>query len=295
MILGVDHVAISVHDLEASRGALAALGYELQFRQDEMPNDRSKRPFMLHWTGLHDISYFRPSGPGPAIEVISYPSAAAGPQGPDILVFAGLSTTDNDGGQAAPAALAEAAAAMASAKTLFSEADVPGLGIPCFTAQAGGPARAAKLCGIVLPVADLDTSADFWDAALGVEARRVKNVSGQTGWASIDIKAIHPSWSMGVALVEKTGASLRRRFMDTPGCTTVCLLSTDIARDRDRLASFPGVKLGEVFAPIINSKRLKVCVGEAPCGELFELIQVIGSVESRKPHQTGGPLAPQDH
>ena len=295
MILGVAHVAISVHDLEAGRGALTALGYELQFMQDEMPNDQSKRPFMLRWTALHDISYFRPSISGPALEVISYPGAPAGQQGPDILVFAGPSTTNNNGELAAPAALAKAAVAVASAKTLFSEAYVSGLGIPCFRAQVDGSAHAARLCGVILPVADLDTSAGFWGAALGVEARRAKSVSGQTGWASLDVKAIHPSWSMSVALVEATGASLPRRFMDTPGCTTICLLSTDLARDRDRLAAFPGAKLGEAFAPIINSKRLKVCVGEAPCGELFELIQVIGPADARKPQQPGGSLAPQDH
>jgi hypothetical protein len=126
----------------------------------------------------------------------------------------------------------------------------------------------------MLPVVNLAVATAFWTAALGIQPS-AWGIAGETGWSRFDFGALHPSWSLRIALFNSPIMRSEKRRVDLYGWVTVCLLTTDVDADRTRLASISGVRIGHVFSPEINSQRLKVCVGEAPCGELIELIEIV--------------------
>lgn len=57
MIVGIDHIAFSVSDIEKSVSEVASWGYHPTFVEKGVLNHRAKIPFLREWRERHDIAY----------------------------------------------------------------------------------------------------------------------------------------------------------------------------------------------------------------------------------------------
>lgn len=86
MILGLDHIALSVGNLGE---ALASLDGERLFELRGIPNPPEKGPILAHHQASHDLALVRPST-GPRLELTCHGPGPAGPAGPYSIAVGGL-------------------------------------------------------------------------------------------------------------------------------------------------------------------------------------------------------------
>lgn len=73
MIVGIDHIAFSVSDIEKAISEVASWGYHAAFIEKEVINHRAKIPFLREWREKHDIAYCQSKvGDGLAIELTAH-------------------------------------------------------------------------------------------------------------------------------------------------------------------------------------------------------------------------------
>jgi len=76
MILGVDHLALSVSHTEQARKNLEARGFACDFIATGIPNPVVKKSLLANYQLTHDIGVFRPTKGGLAIEITNHGSVA---------------------------------------------------------------------------------------------------------------------------------------------------------------------------------------------------------------------------
>lgn len=72
MIVGIDHIAFSVSDIEKGLSQVASWGYRAKFVEKGVLNHVAKTPFLRKREGKHDIAYCESPAGGVAIELTAH-------------------------------------------------------------------------------------------------------------------------------------------------------------------------------------------------------------------------------
>jgi len=277
MIVGVDHLTFEVRDLHAGIKSFEVLAFNRVFTVQGLANDASKRPYLRRWGTLHDISLLRPRKEGVAVELVCHASQAANAEVVhSAVVLAGeavaLEAREwSDRGRCAVAGAFGLAAPECVVSGQLERLHGPVLWL---TEGAEGNQESPRTIGAALLVVNLRESIDFWTRQLGMRLERESPSHGLCGWARLEMPSPVPAWRLTVVLVEDSETARAPRSLDALGLTSVCLISTDIGADVERLAACPGAGFGRPFRIDIAGRSLRVCMGHGPSGELIELLQV---------------------
>ncbi|HSH01836.1 MAG TPA: hypothetical protein VLL52_04895 [Anaerolineae bacterium] len=82
MILGVDHLALTVTDMTVGQQSLEKEGFVCQFAENNQPNAIEKKRFLGHYQPYHDLALFRPKEGGVAVEITNHGPVVASGRGP---------------------------------------------------------------------------------------------------------------------------------------------------------------------------------------------------------------------
>ena len=74
MIIGIDHIALNVSDVEmdAMKARLITEGFRCVFWEDTVPNHPSKQALLSHYQPTHSLGLFSPSAGGVSIEITNH-------------------------------------------------------------------------------------------------------------------------------------------------------------------------------------------------------------------------------
>lgn len=72
MIIGVDHVSLSVTDISKAISYLEPKGFICKFMEMDVLNNPAKKPLLSRYKARHDFALFVPRTPGPSIEAINH-------------------------------------------------------------------------------------------------------------------------------------------------------------------------------------------------------------------------------
>lgn len=260
MIIGVEHIGASDG---SARGTLEALGYRPRFADTGLPNSRTKAPFLLKYGALHDIAYYEAVDDSPAVELISYGRAA--PRASDPLPTLVVDRPLDEGATPSEVLADALRAGLGADPALVRVGPLASATFPIISAPTGrGPAISAY----AVAVRDPEASAALWAGALGMTVDS-RDPGGHWMWLRLSPPV--PRWRIRVLLARDENATTARH-LDEDGVTSIAFLSTDLDRDRERLARVAHV--GEPFAITVHDRPLRVCVGRSPDGDLIELIQI---------------------
>lgn len=76
MILGIDHLALSVDATEKAKNELEEAGFICSFMEYNIANHAAKKNLLTHYQSTHDIGFFRPKNSGISIEITNHGSIA---------------------------------------------------------------------------------------------------------------------------------------------------------------------------------------------------------------------------
>ena len=270
MILGIDHLAISTDKVEDSARRLSAAGYETSFVETDLLNAKAKEPFLRRFHPRHAIALCRhPSGI--AIEWTDHQSQTANVGPYQVLTDQELplptySRTDEDDAfpwidswKSTPLTNGTASNDLATTSTAVVTATK-------VTAPRG-------IAAVGIEVADLERSLRFWQ--IGLQCRLIERGTTDTAcsWAKLTFRALRPTWSLEVVLVESTPIARSLPMLDDQGATCLALLSTDCESDAVRAGSASGGSTSQTFTLTVAEKPLRIALVRGPDGEIVEIIQ----------------------
>jgi hypothetical protein len=135
--------------------------------------------------------------------------------------------------------------------------------------------RFSWIDGIVFKVFNFDAAVEFWTKGLRFQVSEISETDKFQRWAVMNFPSLVKSWRLKVVIVEDESVrENRRRFLDDPGFTSICFLTTNIEQDRKAISQFPNAEFGEIFSLTVAGRSLNVCVGKGPNNELIELIKI---------------------
>lgn len=273
MIIGVDHIALSVTDIDKATDLVSRWGYRPKFINRRLINSPIKTPYLREKKRFHDISYCQPLSPGLAVELTAHGRKfiIGEETGPYKIVMRGKNPgayldnaaehhlkncgvlTDVFGSRAAPIRLPEF-------KTI------------CYYINEGSSACAVIRC-ILIETFDLDKSAEFW-AKFGFFEKGVC-AAGQNGkWRLLEFKNYMLPWGLNLVLVKTKRSPASRIYqLDKPGFTCLAFITTDIFTQRRRLEG-KKIDVTEISSIEAGGRSLKICLCANPDGGSLELIQI---------------------
>lgn len=72
MILGIDHLALSVSSTEKAKNELEKDGFICSFMEYNVENNAAKKKLLRHYQSTHDIGFFRPTNGGVPVEITNH-------------------------------------------------------------------------------------------------------------------------------------------------------------------------------------------------------------------------------
>jgi len=265
MILGMDHLALSVTDIDAAVAAGQPLGFDALFVERNLPNPECKRPLLIDHRAFHDVALLRAYGGGTAIEAVRHARRLAAPRSQIMPLLCGQRRSGaafggfNTAGPDWPAICRDALGVTAvMAEWAAWRAPL------CLVNERAEPHVAALL--VATPAWEKDLM--FWRD--GVSATIASHEPGR--WALLKLKSPVAAWQGTVLLARTENAA--SNYLDSAGFPCIALWSSALAEDTDRLRKFGGSSIIEPFTLTVNGRVLTVIQLRAPGGWLLELIQL---------------------
>ena len=78
MILGIDHIALSVVDTALAKQRLELDNYTCSFIESGIQNDIEKKLLLNHYQPTHDLGFFKPNDKGLCVEITNHGHVSAG-------------------------------------------------------------------------------------------------------------------------------------------------------------------------------------------------------------------------
>lgn|SRR3990167_1365439 len=72
MILGIDHIALSVNDTDQAKRKLEALGFSSLFVEFNISNDVAKKHLLKEYRANHDVGIFLSKKEGVSVEIVNH-------------------------------------------------------------------------------------------------------------------------------------------------------------------------------------------------------------------------------
>jgi len=252
MIVGVDHLAFSVSDLQAETPWLE-MGYKVQFVERELENHKAKTHFLTHYVSEHGMLYLKHPA-GVALEG-TYHSPPASPASGSYYPVFSVSPSTLDGGECLPAV-----------QCVFNK-PVTDIRLSSSVHYGALQREGAGLTAVVVRTHDLSVSLDFWTRGLGFQIVRQE---GKT--IRLSNRALFPHWQIDVVLIEVSEPP-GKGYLDATGFTCLALLSTNIENDSVGLFGRGACDMTAPFTLAVNSKPLRLLLLRSPGGAPVELIQ----------------------
>lgn len=270
MILGVDHIALSCENVVHGAKLLGEVGYRAKFIQEGLSNHPAKQSLLTVYDPLHSVAYCQ-AEQGVSLELTQHSSLlrdAVSPyqvllNGPpaDVIPFVGdLSSSWESVWRVAVGCSQPVAALWRSLHAQFwydAQHDEP---LPVFV-------RA-----LLVPITDLSVSEKFWVKGLGCRVVNRGVVEERRRWARVAFRALVPTWSLDVVLVEcDRGGKLA--YLDDAGFPCLAVITNRMTEDQDTAMEMGGRDAGEEFALEVGGRVLGISVLHGPDNELIELIE----------------------
>jgi hypothetical protein len=221
MIIGTSHVTLACNDIAIAVRHLVGLGFVLDFAALAAPSSPRKKPYLSFKTDVHDLAFMR-SNTGLPIELVRYPRQPSGTAGRYYGIFAGTRPPHVP-------ARALSCAAIASAIGDGDDVVLPGIELPVTIIPRDG---LPELIGARLATTNLEAALRFWCDGLGL--REITRSAHCAGWRLLEFDSFVPSWRFKLLLIEEVRAP-ELPTLDAPGLACLSFLSSDLARDSERL------------------------------------------------------------
>lgn len=256
MIVGISHIGATVLNLESALQDFARLGFKTDFVERNLPNDPQKRQFMNRWHPTHHIAFIKGNVNSVGLELIEYPEAAV--MNSDKLNdhirlhFTGrINETDE------------------VCDTTENSSTYQDIQLCCLRLRGRHSSNSVSLNIAEFHVKEQgsNTSRAFWQNGAGFKPVNADDVES----------AMEPGvpllfWKM--ALKPKiTTLDFNESILDEVGLNLITLVTSDIAKDRERLIKHGGRDASNVFVQMVNQKELKIALMRSPEGHVVELIE----------------------
>ncbi len=250
MILGVDHLHIAVPVLAESGVFLEGLGYQKEFEQEDLFGGGEDG--VLYGGRGKSIAYYQAADGAFSVELINCRAGSSG--GSDSVYrpfFRGV-----------VAATAE--------DSVDGAVLCPSLQIHCCAGEPpGGDGAHGVLDTIAVRTWDLERGERFWRDGLGFGVAK----EGAGGRRVLEMEQNLIGSRVRLLLEACTEERSAFEFIDDPGCVVLAFMTTDLARDMERLRAHGGRAHGNVIRVCVNRRELTAGFAVGPCGEHVELIQ----------------------
>ncbi len=258
MIVGVDHLALSVARLDEPARQLQQAGWQHQFSATGLPNARAKQPLLQHYQPSHDIALLQAPQPYVGLELTTHGAMSAQP-GPYLPLLPDSFTALE---QRQPS---EAEQHLAQA--------LPAIGLtarpanwPQLQALAWQSDQPRQL--VILLTRQLSGEAEFWQQALGWHQQ-----AAAPGWAWLKLNSPVANWRCELLLVASESAS--PAGLDACGGTCLAMYSTALEQDLHHAQKQGATWLSEPFELSVNQRRLRIALLRTPGQAICELIHVV--------------------
>lgn len=264
MILGASHITLAATDLGPDLAALARLGYEAKFVEENIPSHRSKEFFLSKPYSAHCLA-LAGAAKGLPIELVIYDSVLPDSKGCMIPVFdqvipeqaeriAGL---DNNQGLAAQFIIG----------TTLVLAVLPRFGTPAYfssDAHSNG-----GLVAVEIAVGDIVAARSFWEHGLGYHF-----VGEADDRVRLEFRSPINKWQFTVFLRHETPSD-NMIFLDSSGFACLSMICTDLSKDRSGILSLKGLTESTgAFDATVNGQHCSFELFKGPGGVYVELLQV---------------------
>jgi len=268
MILGVDHIALSVENIVDGVKLLDKFGLRAKFVQEGVPNHPAKRDFLKCYEPLHSIAYCQSEG-SVSVELTQHSQPLCDALSPyQVLLKRGLSDTVafigdlSSWGKAWRASLGciQPVAALSS----------------LFHAQFWYDKRCDDLSSgfiraLLVPVTDLSVSEKFWVRGLGFRVANHGSISGGRDWMHITFRGPVQAWSLSLVLVDGSEAQ-PPHYLDDSGFPCLALISSRLNKDRELALEMGSRGASSEFCLVVADNPLQIALLRGPDNELVELI-----------------------
>ncbi len=268
MILGVDHLALSVGELKKSLDEVEKTGYGVKFIHENLPNSPIKKPFLTFYRSVHAVAYCQASR-GISLEITEH----GAPLGEEPSFYQVLFDRP-------PVSYKKFLKTLPCRPEIWQETvqrDAEAASWRPFRAQfwhstgsiiAGLP----EIRAVLVPVSDLERSLRFWTEGLRA-GETARGTGGGRPWVRLAWRTPIPRWSLEIIL-QNTSKEMDLPYLDSPGFPCLAFLSNDVAGDRLRLIESGARETSELSDHLIHGKKLQIAFARGPSGELVELIEV---------------------
>lgn len=275
MILGIDHIALSVTDIDKGVKAITQWGYSSKFIEKEIENNVIKKPYLNRLNEYHDIAYCQPVIPGVAIELTAHNRKFIKQEddnykivfeGKDIGVYRNLQ--DNTESHIQNCDIISEVFDIEAKPVYLSDFDT--ISYLC-NGSTGREIGCANIKCVIKETSNFKKSLSFWNN-LGFSLN--SKSKHEEKWRLLEFKSPLSSFSLELLLINRPEEkSFPLYKLDMPGFTCIALLTNDIFREISDLNT-KGIKTSNIFSLKTGNNFLKICLLSGPDGECVELIQV---------------------
>ena len=251
MIVGIDHIAFSVSDIEEALPLVASWGYRSVFVEKGVLNHVAKTPFLRKREEKHNIAYCESLRGGVAIELTVHGDVRVAPVGRSRRPHV-RRTAEGNLPATGPAPLIK----VSPYQVYFSQ-------------------TFPRVIDVVsLETSDVERSAGFW-SKLGFKEKSpagARTLRRQGAGMTSELSFTTPlaSQKLTLRLIHSPKKSKRLYYIDDRGFPCIAFLTTHIERDRLLL----GDTASDIFSMTIHQQLLDICLGRGPDGECVELIAI---------------------
>ena len=256
MILGLDHLAINVADLNRAIEAMQRNGYSLEFHEDQLLNHPQKAAFLHQMCPAHSIALLKPPRPGLIAVELTQHASAHPIESPGLLPRWSCHDAVN--------------AEQTSDGRAYGRWE-PEL-TPSYLTRSQDPV--IEIQRVCVLSDQIETETEFWLKAIGMKWVETSDSDAQA--LSSTFKVLRrvspiPAWSFEIEL--HAASQVSRGHLDDQAATCLALLVTDAQRDLDKLLAAGGRDASEVFSLTVNEQPLRIALLRSPSGHCVELIE----------------------
>ncbi|MGV2434415.1 MAG UNVERIFIED_CONTAM: hypothetical protein LVT10_05665 [Anaerolineae bacterium] len=249
MILGIDHVVLTVYDLDKALEEWQLLGFKTRFVEREIETHISKKSILEAFEPQHGIALVQ-GDYGLAIELVEHGQSLTTGTSPYAILIDTLTipqTTDQ-----AKMTIDD----WQDAQTLIS-----GYG----TVWYHGNRNKSGFRSMILHTSDLLQTVEFWTKALHFTVQNIVN-----NCVTLAFQSVIPTWSLHLTLIESPTS--HHSLLDSPGVTCISFITDRIEQDIKHLQTNNAQQVSEVFSLVVNNHKLRVVFFRSPTNELIEVI-----------------------
>ncbi len=259
MILGIDHLALSVASLTPISENLQEQGWRLRFHVSGLPNRGQKHPLLSCPAQHHDIAWLAPPGTGLALELTAHGPPDTrwhAPYQPVLPAAAGRTTERQATNHEQRVQYALQAIGHEEARPVhWQDVDSPAW-------QTGQSKRPL----VILCTGDVATECDFWRQHLGWRLRRQEK-----NWAWLEVVSPLAQWCCELLLVQ--GETRPEYPLDSAGFPCLAMFSNHLEDDLQRAGAGGARWLSDPFTLEVNRRPLRIGLLRTPGGAICELLQ----------------------